>query len=154
VVIVDPGQHLSMTTVSRTFPVTPSRDVVLDYLKDFSHAQAWDPGTQSCTRIDSGPVLVGSTWRNVSRFAGRTTELIYTLERLSEETIVLVGRNDAATSTDTITIEPSESGSQITYRAVLELHGAARFASPVVKLLFEKIANDTVRQMTEVLNQL
>ena len=67
-----------MTTVSRTFDVRPEPAVVVDYLKDFSHAEEWDPGTESCTRIDAGPVQVGSTWHNVSKIAGVSTELTYT----------------------------------------------------------------------------
>ena len=69
-----------MTTVSRTFDVRPQPAVVIDYLKDFGHAEEWDPGTESCTRQDSGPVQVGSSWHNVSKIAGVTTELTYTLQ--------------------------------------------------------------------------
>jgi carbon monoxide dehydrogenase subunit G len=143
-----------MTTVSRTFPVQPPPAVVIDYLKDFGHAEAWDPGTEKCTRTDSGPIAVGATWHNESKIAGVGTELTYTLEALTSDTIVLVGRNKTATSTDTISVQPSGTGSEITYRADLEMHGAARLAAPAVKLVFEKVANDTVKQLTEVLNTL
>lgn len=145
-----------MTTVSRTFDVRPQPAVVVDYLKDFSHAEEWDPGTESCTRQDSGPVQVGSTWHNVSKIAGVTTELTYTLERLTDDTIVLVGRNDTATSTDTITVVPSPDGpgSRITYEAVIELSGAAKIADPVMKVVFEKIGSDTEDDMTTVLDRI
>lgn len=143
-----------MTTVSRTFAVKPSPQVVLDYLKDFSHAEQWDPGTERCTRTDSGPIAEGATWHNVSKVAGVTTELTYTLRTLSDDRIVLVGTNDSATSTDTITVTPDGTGSTITYEAELEMHGAAKLATPAMKLLFEKLAHDTQRQMTEVLNAL
>ena len=90
--------------MSRTFDVRPEPDLVVDYLKDFSNAEDWDPGTESCVRTDTGPLGVGSTWHNTSRIAGLTTELDYTLQTLTHDTIVLVGRNDTATSTDTITV--------------------------------------------------
>jgi hypothetical protein len=51
-----------MTTVSRTFTVDAIPGVVVPYLADFGHAEQWDPGTVSCTRNDSGPVQVGSSW--------------------------------------------------------------------------------------------
>ena len=142
--------------MSRTFDVHPQPSVVLDYLKDFSNAEDWDPGTESCTRTDSGPVGVGSTWHNVSKIAGVSTELDYTLERLTEDTIVLVGKNDTATSTDTITVVPSPDGpgSRVTYEAVIELSGAAKIADPVMKIVFEKIGSDTEDDMTTVLNRL
>jgi carbon monoxide dehydrogenase subunit G len=143
-----------MTTVTRTFTVTPPPTVVVDYLKDFGNAEQWDPGTQSCTRNDSGPVVVGSSWHNVSKIVGLKAELTYTLEKLTADTIVLVGKNKGATSTDTITVRPSDSGSEITYQAHLEMHGAAKLISPAMKLIFEKLGNDTQKQLTEVLNAL
>jgi hypothetical protein len=145
-----------MTTVSRTFDVRPAPDLVVAYLKDFGNAVDWDPGTESCTRIDSGPVEVGASWHNTSKIGGITTELIYTLERLTDDTIVLVGRNDTATSTDTITVlpNPDGAGSRITYEAVIELSGAAKIADPIMKIVFEKIGSDTEDDMTTVLNRL
>ena len=145
-----------MTTVNRTFDVQPQPSVVIDYLKDFSNAEEWDPGTESCTRTDSGPVQVGSTWHNVSKIAGVSTELDYTLESLTDDTIVLVGSNDSATSTDTITVVPSPDGpgSRVTYEANIEMKGAAKLADPVMKIVFEKIGSDTEDDMTNVLNRL
>ena len=142
--------------MSRTFDVHPEPDLVIDYLKDFSNAVDWDPGTESCVRTDTGPLGVGSTWHNTSKIAGITTELDYTLETLTRDTIVLVGHNDTATSTDTITVvpHPDGPGSRITYEAVIELSGAARIADPIMKIVFEKIGSDTEDDMTTVLNRL
>ncbi|MCW2840393.1 MAG: polyketide cyclase [Aeromicrobium sp.] len=143
-----------MTKISRTFKVAPSPTVVLDYLKDFSHAEAWDPGTESCKRLDGGPVAVGSRWHNTSKIAGVSTELEYELKELTDERIVFVGTNDTASSTDTITVLPSGTGSEITYDADIELKGAAKLGAPVVKLVFEKIGSDTEDDMVTVLNGL
>ncbi len=142
--------------MSRTFDVRPEPAVVVDYLKDFSNAEEWDPGTESCDRIDAGPVQVGSTWHNVSKIAGVTTELLYTLQELSDDTIVLVGANDSARSIDTITVVPNPdgAGSRVTYEAVIELKGAAKIADPIMKIVFEKIGSDTEDDMTTVLNRL
>ena len=114
-----------MTTVTRTFDVRPAPAVVVDYLKDFSNAEEWDPGTVSCTRQDAGPVQVGSTWHNVSKIAGVSTELTYTLQQLTDDTIVLVGTNDTARSVDTITVVPGPdgSGSRVTYEYLREANG-------------------------------
>ncbi len=145
-----------MTTVSRTFDVHPEPAVVVGYLKDFSNAEEWDPGTESCTRTDTGPVAVGSTWHNVSKIAGVSTELDYRLEQLSEDTIVFKGHNETATSTDTITVvnNPEGAGSRVTYEANIEMKGAAKLAAPVMKLVFEKVGNDTEDDMVDVLNRL
>jgi carbon monoxide dehydrogenase subunit G len=144
----------ALTTISRTFAVSPAPAVVLDYLKDFGHTVEWDPGTEQCTRNDSGPIEVGASWHNVSKIAGIRTELTYTLDRLSDDTIVFVGRNETASTTDSITVRPHDGGSKITYRAQIDMHGAARLAAPAVKLIFEKVGNDTQKQLTAVLNRL
>jgi carbon monoxide dehydrogenase subunit G len=143
-----------MPSVSRTFSVSPTPDRVIDYLKDFSNAEEWDPGTQSCVRNGEGPIEVGATWHNVSKIVGVKAELTYTLNTLSNRTLVFVGENDSSTSVDTITVDASGAGSVITYQADLEMKGAAKLLSPAMKIVFEKLANDTEKQMTTVLNGL
>jgi carbon monoxide dehydrogenase subunit G len=143
-----------MTTVSRTFTVSPPPSVVVDYLKDFGHAEAWDPGTEECSRLDQGPLRIGSRWHNRSKIAGVSTDLTYELTELTDGRIVFVGRNKTATSTDTITVRPEGTGSEITYEAVIVMNGAAKLAAPVVKAVFEKLGNDTRDSMTTVINQL
>ena len=145
-----------MTTVTRTYRVRPQPAVVLDYLKDFTNAEEWDPGTERCTRNDSGEIGVGSSFHNVSKLAGISTELTYTIEKLTDSQLVLVGRNETATSTDTITVvpDPEGSGSQVTYEAVIEMSGAAKLAAPAVKVLFEKVGNEVEDDMTAALDRL
>jgi carbon monoxide dehydrogenase subunit G len=143
-----------MPSVERTFEVTAAPATVIDYLKDFAHTEDWDPGTQSCTRNDDGPIVVGSSWHNVSKVAGVETELTYTLTKLAGDELVFVGVNDSATSTDTIAVHPRAGGSTLTYRADVQMHGLSRLAAPAIKLVFEKLAHDTERQMTDVLNGL
>ena len=143
-----------MPTASRTFTVSPPPEIVVDYLKDFHHAEQWDPGTRTCERIDSGPVAEGSFWHNVSKIYGVTAELTYKLEELTDRRVVFVGENQLSRAIDTITVEAEGSGSVITYVADLEMHGSAKLLSPVMKLVFEKMAGDTEKQMATVLNQL
>src|SRR6478672_10017108 len=106
-----------MPSVQRTFTVTPPPAEVIDYLKDFANATEWDPGTQSCAQNGTGPVQVGTTWHNVSKVAGFTTELEYELTELGTQGWVFVGRNKGATSTDPIPVLRWGGGSEITYRA-------------------------------------
>lgn len=143
-----------MPTVSRTFTVHTPPAVVVPYLADFANAEEWDPGTERCVRNDEGPVRVGASWHNTSKIAGVTTELIYTLEQLSDEQVVLVGRNDTATSTETIEVTPEGAGSSITYTNEIVFKGAAKLVSPLAKLVFEKVGHDTEQQMVEKLNAL
>ncbi len=143
-----------MSTVSRTFSVDVPPEVVIPYLADFSHAEQWDPGTVRCVRNGDGPVRVGCSWHNTSKIAGITTELTYTLDELTDARIVLVGRNKTATSTETIDVTPVATGSRITYANEVQFDGAAKLAAPLGKLIFEKLANDTEKQLVKTLNAL
>jgi carbon monoxide dehydrogenase subunit G len=143
-----------MTIVVRTFTVTASPPVVLDYLTDFGNTRQWDPATQRTTRHGAGPITVGTSWHNVSKVLGLTTELTYTLTARESDKIVFVGRNEGATSIDTITVRPVAGGSEITYHVDLEMHGLAKLATPVMKIEFEKLGTETASRLTDVLNQL
>jgi carbon monoxide dehydrogenase subunit G len=143
-----------MTAVSRTFTVSPPPDLVVDYLKDFGHAEEWDPGTRRCERIDSGPVAEGAFWHNVSTIFGVTAELTYRLEELSDREVVFVGENALLRAIGTITVDAEGSGSLVTYVAELEMHGTAMLLRPVAKLLGEKRAARTETRMATVLDQL
>lgn len=143
-----------MTSVSRTFDVHVPPEVVVPYLADFANAEEWDPGTVRCVREDSGPVAVGASWHNTSKIAGISTELTYTLEELEPHRIVLVGRNDTATSTETIKVTPAPGGSTVSYTNDLEFKGVAKLAAPLGKVVFEKLGGDTEEQLTAALNRL
>lgn len=143
-----------MPTVTRTMTVAAPPERLVEYLKDFANAEDWDSGTQRCTRNDAGPIKVGSSWHNVSKVFGVTAELTYTLEELTRQTLVFVGTNARSTSRDTITITGVDAGSLVTYRAELTMHGLAKLLNPIMKLAFDKLADDTEKQMTKVLNAL
>ena len=143
-----------MTEISRTFTVETAPPTVLAYLEDFANAEEWDPGTEECRRLDEGPVQVGSRWHNRSKIAGVSTELVYELVELSDSRLRFRGENETARTIDTIDVVPSGAGSEITYEAEIELKGAAKVATPVVKVVFEKIGSDTEDDMTTVLNRL
>lgn len=143
-----------MITVERTFEVDKPADVVVEYLKDFAHAEQWDPGTKSCTQESAGPVAVGTTWHNVSEIKGRETELTYELVRLEPGHLTFVGKNKTATSTDDIRVTPSATGSTITYRAEIEFHGIAKVAGPFLQGEFDSLGDETRDSLTSVIARL
>lgn len=139
--------------VERTFTVASSPEGVVEYLRDFARTEQWDPGTVTCTRLDDGPVEVGSRWRNVSTFLGRKTELVYELTRDDPNGLQFVGRNDTATATDDISITAGSTPgtTRIGYHAHLEFTGLAKLGAPVAKLVLEKLGNDTEKSLIRVL---
>jgi carbon monoxide dehydrogenase subunit G len=141
-----------VVSAERTFVVDRPMAAVVDYLRDFSHAQAWDPGTERCNRTDSGPIGVGSTWHNVSQFRGKQTELDYELVRDDSDRLTFLGRNKTATSTDDLSFAAAGQGTSITYRANIDFHGLAKLAGPLLQPGFNSLADETVQQMTTVLS--
>jgi len=136
-----------MNVTQRTFEVEAEPELTLAYLADFGNAEQWDPGTVRCVRSNAGPIEVGATWHNTSRFAGRETELEYRLDTLEPGHIVLVGENKSATSTDDIRIvaSPDSAGrSVVTYRSEVVFHGVAKVAGPFVQPEFERLGDKTV----------
>ena len=143
-----------MVRVERTFTVNKGIEQVVEYLADFAHATQWDPGTRTCTPVSAGPVGVGSTWRNVSVFRGRETELSYRLLVRENDHLVFEGNNKTATSTDDLTFTEVPGGTSITYRANIAFHGLVKLVGWVVQKEFDKLGDQTVGQMTRVLNGL
>ncbi|MFJ1755453.1 SRPBCC family protein [Kitasatospora sp. NPDC088134] len=140
-----------MVTVQRSITLRHTADEVRTYLADFAHAVEWDPGTESCTRTDAGPIAVGSAWTNVSRFRGRQTTLRYTLERYEEHRLVFVGRNRTVTSTDDMVLHPFPDRTVLVYRADLRFHGLARLAAPFLRPAFERLADGVVERLPRAL---
>lgn len=143
-----------MTHVTRQFPVDVEQAAAIDYLKDFSNAIEWDPGTVACERIDDGPVRVGSRWHNTSRLIVITTELEYELTELREDGLLLVGTNRTATSYDRIDVRSTADGVRLTYDATVTFNGKAKYADPLMTLVFLKLTRDTVRDLTRALEAL
>ncbi len=143
-----------MVHTQRTFTVATPLPAVVDYLTDFGHAEAWDPGTVRCTRVGSGPIQVGATWHNVSKIRGKETELNYELSRLEPERLTFVGRNKTATSTDDITFAADGERTRISYDSDIVFNGVAKLADPFLRGEFRRLGDETVVKMTRVLEAL
>jgi len=142
-----------MPTVQRTVTTTAPPTRVLPYLLDFTNAVEWDSGTVACELL-SGDGSPGTVWHNVSKFAGRTVDLDYTLESVSDHGFVIVGRNETTTSRDTITVSPDGAGSSVDYQAEFAFTGLGRWLWPVAMPLLSKLGNDTARTLKSALDRL
>jgi carbon monoxide dehydrogenase subunit G len=145
-----------MVNIVREFDVPCPQAAAVTYLADFANAVEWDPGTVSCVRNgdSSTPALPGATWTNTSRVLGRETQLQYELVTLQPDHVVLRGSNASADSTDDIRVSALDGGrSRIRYEATIMFKGLARFADPLMQLVFTKVADDTVRTMTAALTR-
>jgi carbon monoxide dehydrogenase subunit G len=143
-----------MVSVRRTFTVHKPLETVVDYLKDFGHAEAWDPGTKSCVRQGEGAIDVGARWHNVSEFRGRDTELEYRLDQVEPRRLVFVGTNKTATSTDDLSFEPVGDDTAVTYHATIEFNGVVKLAGPFLRSEFEKLGDQVAVSMPQVIDAL
>lgn len=141
-----------MIELKRTTSVSRRLDDVVEYLSDFGHAEQWDAGTRTCTRIDDGPVRVGVRWRNVSEFRGKQTELVYTLRRLEQRRLTFTGANKTVSTTDDLTFESEGEVTRIRYLARFDFHGLAALGQPFVRGSLHRLADDTINQLTRVLD--
>jgi hypothetical protein len=124
------------------------------YLTDFTTTTDWDPGTVS-TVLLAGDGGVGTTYRNTSRFLGRTTELTYVVEELvPQERIRLRGENATVISVDTMAFRSTGSGTEVTYTADFTFKGVSRLLAPLLRPAFVKLGNEAESGLREALSLL
>lgn len=142
-----------MIAIERVLTVTKPPGAVFAYLSDFTNTGAWDPGTVTTVRTDSGPLREGSTFHNTSQFRGRRTELDYRLMTFTPDAhLVFTGNNKTVEATDDLSFTASDDGgTTITYRARFRFKGLVRLAEPFLRKRFDPIADDTVRQLRSTL---
>jgi uncharacterized protein YndB with AHSA1/START domain len=122
-----------MIEMQREVTTTAPPDAVFDYLADFTTSEQWDPGSIRTTRI-SGDGGVGTRYANTSRFAGRTSDLVYEVIGVTPgRSIQLRGENDALVAHDSITVTPHEGGSLVTYRIEFAFQGWLRCGEPLLR---------------------
>ena len=143
-----------MVSVERSFTSQAPPHAVFEFLADFAHAEEWDPGTVECRRL-TGDGGVGTRYRNVSSFLGRTTTVEYVAEELDPPTFLhFRGHNKQFVGHDRLHLEVAGTGTKVTYQAQMSFSGAARFATPLVAAYLPFLANKTVRQMRDRLDAL
>ncbi|WP_212721804.1 SRPBCC family protein [Nocardioides dongxiaopingii] len=107
-----------MPVVERTITVDRPLRAVWAFLADFTTTEEWDPPTLSTERL-SGDGGVGTTYHNVSKFDGLSTEIDYVVtEYVEHERLQLRGRGAGLALLDTITVEDVPGGTRVTYHAV------------------------------------
>ncbi|GAA1459288.1 SRPBCC family protein [Williamsia maris] len=144
-----------MVQVARTFTVAKDRATVVGFLRDFTNATQWDPGSQDNVQTTPGPVALGTVWHNTSKLVGVTTELDYTLVCDDADRLRFEGKNKTAVTSDDLSFADAKGGvTEITYRANVSLNGAGKIAEPIMWLVFQQIAGKTVKQITEVVEKL
>lgn len=148
--------HESKDTMKlhRTVVVGKPLNAVFDYLSDFTTTTEWDPGTVTTVR-QHGNGGIGTAYLNTSQFLGRRTQLTYIVDELVDRQLIqLRGENKTITAVDTLTFRPVASGTEVTYAAEFTFKGPSRFAAPLLRPAFERLANEAEAGLRKALNQL
>ena len=134
-----------MIEMRRALAIDVSADAVFAYLADFTTTEGWDPGTVRTVRL-SGDGGLGTRYLNTSRFAGRTSDLIYEVVALKPgNSLQLRGENASLIAVDTITVTPHPSGrSLITYRIQFAFQGWLRWLEPLLRLPVTRLLDEGV----------
>ncbi|WP_328906324.1 SRPBCC family protein [Streptomyces sp. NBC_00234] len=142
-----------MIRVQRTMLVRRPLDEAITFLEDFARTEQWDPATVSCLRLDSGPVRPGSSWRNTSRFRGRTTELTYRLSVRDADRLVFVGENRTVVARDDLHfVHGADGTTRLSYRATFRFKGVARLVAFLLRKDVERLADDVAAALPRVLD--
>ena len=141
--------------VTRTVTVDRPVGAVFDYVSDFTTTTEWDPGTVRTIRV-TGDGGTGTTYRNTSRFLGRTTELTYVVREWSPgERISLRGENPTVVALDTMTLRQLEPGrTELTYRAEFTFKGAWRLVAPLLAPAFRRLGDQAQAGLSHALHAL
>ena len=109
--------------IQRTVEATAPPAAAFAYLSDFTTTTEWDPGTVQ-TVLRSGSGGVGTTYLNTSRFAGRESQVTYTVETLEEgRHFALRGVNKSLVAHDTMTFRETAEGTEVRYVAEFGFKG-------------------------------
>ena len=142
-----------MPSITRTFATTASPEAAHAYLADFRNAAEWDPGTRTCERT-GGDGGVGTTYRNVSSFLGRTVELTYVATEVdAPRRAHLHGTGPSFEGDDIFEVTPATGGSQVVYTARMEFSGLSRLAAPFVQAYLPLLASKTIDQLRACLDR-
>lgn len=134
-----------MIEMQRELTTHSAQEAVFAYLSDFTTTEQWDPGTVRTIRI-AGDGGVGTRYANTSRFAGRTSELVYEVIGLTPgESIQLRGENASLIAYDTITVAAGQGGCRVTYRVRFAFQGWLRWAEPLLRLVVANLLDEGAR---------
>ena len=117
-------------TVETALPIEPA----FAFIADFANNPAWDPGTATARRLDSGPVGVGSTYELDVRMGGRTMPMTYRITvHEPDQRVELRGVGSSVQARDDIRFaRTAGGGTRVDYVADIELTGWMRLLTPFV----------------------
>lgn len=127
-------------------------DEAFAYMADVTHFPEWDPGVKRVVRVAGEGPGVGAAY-DLTVQAGGTTVMRYEVKEYElPRRVLLVARTPFLTSVDEVSVEPTNTGSVVTYDATLTLNGPLRVLDPVLRLAFRTIGDRAAAGLARVLS--
>ena len=141
--------ELQHTLVTQQSPST-----VFNYLARFHRVIEWDPSVSRAEKITPGKIDIGTCFEVDVQFLGATSTLVYQImEYQSPSRLVLQGKADVYTVTDTITLESTSSGgTALNYSVQLEYEESFRKFTPLFAPLVKRNVAAAVEALDRTLN--
>jgi hypothetical protein len=132
-------------------PTRLSADAAFAYMSDMEHFSEWDPGITRVRRVAGQGVSIGTAWDVTVKTVSTTVMRYVVRECESPRRILLVSRTPFVTSVDEITVAPTETGSVVTYEAILTLNGPLRVFDRLLGRAFRIIGDRGAAGLRRVL---
>lgn len=134
-----------MTHLKEIITVKRPIEDVFRYTADFSNIEQWDPGVSESRKITPGSVNIGTEYHLKLRYGIITTQMSYSVRSYDPPyQVVLQGRGESFTVTDTITFEKKDEHTKITYQADLDFRGVSAYLEPFIKNKLEAIGQNAM----------
>lgn len=125
-------------TTSIDCPMAPA--AAFSRIGDLANLADWDPGVTTSTQV-SGDGPGPDAAYDVTLSNGSMTLRYETTEYHGPRSVTYVAKSSWFTSIDVISVEPSATGSVVTYDATLRLPLLLRVADPLLGLVFRRIGD-------------
>jgi NAD(P)-dependent dehydrogenase (short-subunit alcohol dehydrogenase family)/carbon monoxide dehydrogenase subunit G len=127
---------------------------VFQYTSEFSNVEQWDPGVASATRLNPGPLGVGSEYRVLVKLGPRRLPMHYTITRYEPPSrVVLEGKSTTVNALDDIRFEPTATGTRIVYTADLSFQGWFSYAESLLKSRLDGVGKAAIAGLRQVLTE-
>lgn len=138
-----------VTSVSSPLSV----DEAFAYMADITHFVEWDPGIVRAVAVRGNTPGVGAAYDLTVKTIGTTVMRYEMKEFIAPRRLVLESTTPFLKSLDVISVEPSGSGSIVTYDAELTLRGPLRVFDLLLGLSFRVIGDRAAAGLKRVLTR-
>ena len=135
-----------MIVLEESIHVQKDLSPVFKYTSDFGNIQDWDPGVIASKKKTAGTVGVGSVYDLTLKFGPFRPGMQYVITEYTPNVrVVLKGKGDAFSATDTISFIQTGDGTRIDYQAKIEFSGFADHLEIFLRPILKKTGEDAIK---------